>query len=96
MFLHIGGDRLVPLARLVAILDSGILTQSPETRQMYLRLRSEGSVDAVDAYWRRSLLLTDDGITESTVASATLFDRWDRLARQLDGRRPPEPHGDII
>ncbi len=95
MFLHVGGNRLVPLSRLVAILDSGILTQSPETRQMYLRLRSEGSVDPVDAFWRRSLLLTDEGITESTVASTTLVGRWDRLARQLDGRRPSEVH-DII
>ena len=84
MFLHVGGDRLVPLKGLVAILDAGVLTHSPETRQMYLRLRSEGAVKPVDAYWRRSLLVTDEGITESTVASLTLYDRWHRMARDWD------------
>lgn len=96
MFLHVGGGRLVPLSGLVAILDAGVLTHSPETRQMYLRLRSAGAVRAVDASWRRSLVVTDEGITESTVASLTLYDRWHRLARQW-GRDPAAsvPH-DII
>ncbi len=71
---------MVPLTGLVAILDAGVLTESPETRQMYLRLRSEGAVNPVDAYWRRSLLVTDEGITESTVASLTLYGRWQRIA----------------
>lgn len=84
VFLHVGGDRLVALSGLVAILDAGVLTESPETRQMYLRLRSEGAVNPVDPYWRRSLLVTDEGITESTVASLTLYDRWHRMTRQWD------------
>lgn len=82
MFLHVGGDRLVPLSGLVAILDVGVLIASPETRQMYLRLRSEGAVNPVDADKRRSLLVTDDGITESTVATLSLYARWHRMTRR--------------
>lgn len=96
MFLHVGGDRLVPLHGLVAILDAGVLTHSPETRQMYLRLRSEGAVTPVDAHWRRSLLVTDGGITESTVASLTLYDRWHRLARRWDADPASSALHDII
>ncbi len=90
MFLHVGGDRLVHLSGLVAILDVGVLTASPETRQMYLRLRSEGTVNPVDADRRRSLLVTDDGITESTVASLTLYGRWHRMARRWS-KQPGSP-----
>jgi hypothetical protein len=84
LYLHVGGDRLVALASIIAILDAAVLDRSPETRQMYLRLRSEGAVVGVDPDWRRSLVLTDDGIVESSVSSVTLMDRWARWAANME------------
>ncbi len=87
MYLHVGSDQLVPLADIVAVLDAEILSHSPETRQLYLRLRSEGAVRGVDSHWRRSLVLWDDGVAgglvESLVSSMTLWARAEQKVSDL-------------
>lgn len=96
MYLHVGGDRLVALASIIAILDTSVLKLSPETRQMYLRLRSEGAVVGVDPDIRRSLVVTDEGIVESTVSSATLMERWARLATDFETAEALAERSDTI
>lgn len=83
MFFHIGHDRMIPIGHVLVILDAGILDWSPETRQMFNRMRSEGHVEDLPLEERKSLILTDAGIVASPISSVTLMRRAMRLSSQV-------------
>lgn len=83
MFFHIGHDRMIPVGQVLVILDAGILAWSPETRQMFNRMRAEGHVEDLPPEERKSLILTDAGMVASPISSVTLMRRALRLSTQV-------------
>lgn len=78
MYLHIGHDQVIPVHEVIAILDAGLLQQSPETRQMFQRMWAVRQVRDLPEEARRALVLTDDHLIASPVMPQTLVRRAHR------------------
>lgn len=74
MYVHVGGDVMVPRARVIAIVGVGVLDTSPETRQFFDRMRSLAKVEGERKY-AKSMVILDDRIYLSSISPSTLARR---------------------
>lgn len=90
VYLHIGHDQVIPVHEVIAILDAGLLQQSPETRQMFQRMWAVRQVRDLPEEARRALVLTDHQLIVSPVMPQTLMRRAHRPIAEQTGQTPDD------
>jgi len=79
MFLHIGGDVVIPIKNVIAILDIETSTISKDTRDFLKTAEEEGFVTAITDDLPRSFIITEEDkksrIYLSPISSVTLQKR---------------------
>lgn len=82
MFLHIGGDMVIPVKDIIGIFDLSFGTDSA-TNDFLKVAREEGFiVDQIDGE-KKSFILVNERIYLSPIASGTLRKRWEIGRREL-------------
>lgn len=84
MFLHLGGDVVVPLSEVVAIFDGELLVQARSADEFLQTAKDEGLV--VDASGGRSkaFVVTTRKVYLSQISSLTLKKRADNVGEYLE------------
>jgi len=72
VFLHIGGEVVVDLREVIAIVDAELENRPGPTRELLQLVRSEGKVLAAQGSACKSYVITDDYIYSSPISPATL------------------------
>ncbi|MBT9133874.1 MAG: hypothetical protein DDT37_00097 [Firmicutes bacterium] len=76
MYLHIGGDVVLPCRSIIAVFDA-LSTDQQVTREFLRTYREEGfAVSTAEGGPVKSLVLTQEKLYLSSIASATLRRRW--------------------
>ena len=76
MYLYIGGNIVLPCRQVIAVFDA-LATDVPVTREFLQTYREEGfAVSTTAGGPVKSLVLTENKLYLSSVASATLRRRW--------------------
>ena len=75
MFLHIGGNKLVPFQDIVAILDLEASKKAEATREFLQYAASQKRVQVPEAGEYKSCVITGDKLFYSVIASTTLAKR---------------------
>lgn len=79
MFLHVGGDFVVPAGDVIAIIDANLAEISPVTREFIELAKSEKKITDITKGNPKSYVLTDDRIIVSPISSLTLQKRGNFL-----------------
>jgi len=80
MYLHIGGDIIVPFRDVIGVFDI-VTSDSPATRDFLQTAREEGFVMlGSESTQVKSYVLTSNKVYMSPIACATLRKRWTTLA----------------
>ena len=74
MFIHIGGETIVNLHRLIGIFDIHV-EESPNTKEFIKNAKNSGAVEIVDQGDIKSCVVTDNKIYYSPISSVTLKKR---------------------
>jgi hypothetical protein len=72
VYLHVGGDILIPLARVVDILEAGCRQSARETESFFRQAEKEGRLEVVDPHKIGAYVITDDKIYASPISPTTL------------------------
>lgn len=76
VFLHLGGEMIIPKREVVAILNLDTVNGTPATREFLRARRDEGKTFQVaDSSPAKSAVITTSGIYFSSIASITLYKR---------------------
>ncbi|HBT19787.1 MAG TPA: DUF370 domain-containing protein [Peptococcaceae bacterium] len=76
MFIHIGGDVIIPKNELIAIINLNSAQSSPITREFLQLAKVDGMVKETKKDGKfKSCIITDKGIYLSTISSGTLTKR---------------------
>jgi hypothetical protein len=79
MFLHIGGDVVIPIKNIIAIMDIETTTLSKDTREFLKIAEEEGFVEAISENLPKTFLITEiekkSKIYLSPISSVTLQKR---------------------
>ena len=79
MFLHIGGDVVIPMKNVIAILDIETTTLSKDTKEFLKIAEEEGFIDAISKDLPKSFIITEiekkSKIYLSPISSVTLQKR---------------------
>lgn len=79
MFLHIGGDKVIPVKSIIAILDIETTTLSKDTKEFLRTAEDEGFIEAISEDLPRSFIITEENkkskIYLSPISSVTLQKR---------------------
>lgn len=67
MFLHIGGDILIPFEKIIAVLDTKV------------SLPASSALSSLSVQKAKSCLITEEGLFLSTIAPATLIRRIEEI-----------------
>ncbi|HHV28534.1 MAG TPA: DUF370 domain-containing protein [Clostridium sp.] len=59
MFLHIGGDRVVPIKNIIAILDMETTTISKDTKEFLAISEEEGFIQTISSDIPKSFIITE-------------------------------------
>ncbi|ODM27150.1 extracellular matrix regulator RemB [Acetivibrio mesophilus] len=59
MFLHIGGDRVVPIKNIIAILDMETTTISKDTKEFLAIAEEEGFIQTISSDIPKSFIITE-------------------------------------
>lgn len=82
MFLHIGGDIIIPVKDIIGIFDLSFGAESA-TKDFLRVAKEEGFiVDQIDGD-KKSFILVNERIYLSPIASSTLRKRWETGRREL-------------
>ncbi|KAF0194414.1 MAG: hypothetical protein FD169_1812 [Bacillota bacterium] len=84
MYLHIGGDVIIPFKEVVGIFDS-ITSDATATREFLQVSREEGFIfSATDITHVKSFIIVNDRVYLSPIACATLRKRWFSLIFSIE------------
>lgn len=79
MFLHIGGDKVIPVKNIIAILDIETTTISKDTKEFLKTAEDEGFIESISDDLPRSFIITEENkkskIYLSPISSVTLQKR---------------------
>jgi len=79
MFLHIGGDVVIPLKNIIAIFDIDTTTISKDTKEFLKVAEEEGFVESISEDLPKTFIITESDkkskIYLSPISSITLFKR---------------------
>lgn len=79
MFVHIGGDVVIPLKNIIAIMDMETTTISKDTRDFLKIAEEEGFVESISSDLPKSFIITEQEkkskIYLSNISSVTLLKR---------------------
>lgn len=75
MFVHLGGDVIIPIKEIIAILDVKITEESKDTAQFLQVAREEGFVQENSEGEPKSFIITDRHVYLSPISSFTLRKR---------------------
>lgn len=79
MFLHIGGDKVIPVKNVIAILDIETTTLSKDTKEFLKTAEEEGFIETISDDLPRSFVVTEvnkkSKIYLSPISSVTLQKR---------------------
>ena len=76
MYLHIGGDRIVPKGELVAVIDLVANGSAPATKEFLELALSEGKIQTTKENGiNKSCIVTTDKIYLSTISATTITKR---------------------
>jgi hypothetical protein len=76
MYVHLGGDVVVPIQEIVAIFDARLLTESVDNRRFMEAARRAGRVRSeVPPEDRKAVVVTVTGVYTSAISSLTLQKR---------------------
>lgn len=86
MFLHLGGDIIVPKNEVIAIIDLNSSTKSETTREFIQVSEEEGFISEIsDKSRAKSLVITSKVIYYSPISSTTLKKRSDYFRDMIEG-----------
>ncbi len=77
MFLHIGGDRVIPKQNIIVIIDMETALKAETTREFVQLARDEGMAEELDTDFdkSKSMIITDAKVYFSPISAATLMKR---------------------
>jgi len=75
MYIHIGGDRMIRAAELIAIFDVTIEQSSKLSSQFMQDARDQGRIEVVAEEEVKSIVVTKEQLYYSPISSATLKKR---------------------
>lgn len=84
MFLHIGGDYVVPHNEIVAIIDYNLRAHSKITRKYLEQCKDQGICTDVSDGMPKSIVITKDKVILSQISTQTLKKRGDSRMSDLD------------
>ncbi|MGE5553842.1 MAG: extracellular matrix regulator RemB [Betaproteobacteria bacterium] len=84
MFLHLGGDAVVPLREVVAIFDRELATQSRAAEEFLQTAKDEGFLIDVSGGRPKSFVLTSNRVYLSQISSVTLKKRAENISEYLE------------
>jgi extracellular matrix regulatory protein B len=95
MYVHLGGDTVVPINEIIGIFDSRLIEQSPDNKRFMEIARSQGRMRAeVPAGEQKSVIVTTGGVYTSAISSLTLTRRVTNVQWGLGGSegllKPPD------
>jgi hypothetical protein len=79
MFLHIGGDYVVPVEEIIVIIDASLENTSPSTREFIRVAKADKVIVDYSDGDPKSYVLTDDHLILSPISSGTLQKRGELL-----------------
>lgn len=79
MFLHVGGDFVVPTDNIIAIIDANLVEIAPVTREFIELAKSEKKITDITNGNPKSYVLTNEKIIASPISSLTLQKRGNFL-----------------
>jgi len=80
MFLHVGGDFVVPTDDIIAIIDANLAEISPVTREFIELVKSEKKITDITNGNPKSYVLTEERLIVSPISSLTLQKRGNFLS----------------
>ncbi|MTV50606.1 DUF370 domain-containing protein [Heliobacillus mobilis] len=84
MFLHLGGEIIVPKEDVIAIIDLESSTQAATTKEFLSTVRDEGFVKRIAEEGKeKSFVVTTDFIYLSPISSMTLMKRGNNIKTML-------------
>lgn len=84
MFLHLGGDVVVPLSEVVAIFESDVATASRAADEFLKTTKDEGLLVDVSGGKPKAFVVTSDRVYLSQISSLTLKKRAENVAGYLE------------
>jgi regulator of extracellular matrix RemA (YlzA/DUF370 family) len=83
VFLHLGGDVVIPLSEVVAIFESELATESRAADEFLKTARDEGLLVDVSGGRPKAFVVTSDRVYLSQISSLTLKKRAENVAVYL-------------
>ena len=84
MFIHIGGDVVIPLKSIIAIMDIDNTTVSKDTREFLKIAEEEGFVESINEELPKTFIIAEHGkkskIYLTQISSVTLLKRADYIS----------------
>ncbi|QYR21701.1 DUF370 domain-containing protein [Paenibacillus sp. sptzw28] len=80
MYIHLGGEKIIRAAELVAIFDISIEQSSKLSKQFVAQARKRKDVEVIGEEEAKSIVVTRQKIYYSPISSATLKKRSDNFA----------------
>lgn len=84
MFIHIGGDMVIPLKSIIAIMDIDNTTVSKDTREFLKIAEEEGFVESINEELPKTFIIAERGkkskIYLTQISSVTLLKRADYIS----------------
>ncbi|HHW14305.1 MAG TPA: DUF370 domain-containing protein [Firmicutes bacterium] len=84
MFLHLGGDVIVPLHQVIAIFDHEQVAQSRPTEDFLRVAKDAGRLLDVSGGQPKSFVLTNERVYLSQISSQTLMKRAENMPEYLE------------
>lgn len=84
MFVHLGGDTVIAVRKVVAICDLEMARQARCNEEFLRTLKDRGRVIDISEGKEKSFVVTDDGVYISQISALTLKKRAEGLFDYLD------------
>lgn len=88
MYLHLGGDIVVPINEIIGIFDAKLMAQSPDNHRFLEIAHAQGRIRAkIPAEEQKSIVVTTTGVYTSAISSLTLTRRVTNVQWGLGGSK---------
>ena len=86
MYLHLGGDVVVPINEIIGIFDAKLMEQSPDNQRFLEIAHAQGLIRAkIPPHDQKSVVVTTTGVYTSAISSLTLTRRVTNIQWGLGG-----------
>jgi len=96
MFIHLGGNRMISVNEVIAILDATVKKSSFTSSPFFTHAKQHGWIEMISAEEIKSYVITDYKIYASPISSLTLKKRAQDCQMNAQHHRNKEPRKQVI